>query len=113
MEPVRVVEDAELRSAAVVTPVLLALLALGEYGIAPLAGVVGLVLGPAVTYVKNVRIRDEYHQGAFVLLVVGLVGGLAFVGYLLELLWLLVGYNVGSVAVGLYERRVRPLVVEG
>ncbi|PSP80492.1 hypothetical protein BRC81_02035 [Halobacteriales archaeon QS_1_68_20] len=113
MEPGRVVEDAELRSAVVVTPLLLVLLLTSGFGTAPVAAAVGLVFGPVVTSVKNVLIRDEFRQGAFVLLVVGLVGGLAFVGYLVELLWLLVGYNVGTAAVGLYERRVRPLVGSG
>lgn len=111
MEPVRVVEDAELRSAALVTPLLLVLVAVTPYGIAPVAGVAGLVLGPAVGYVKNVVVDDRFRRGAFVLLVVGLVGGLAFVGYVTELVWLLIGYDVGTVAVGLFERRVRPLAV--
>jgi len=110
MEPSRVVTAAELRSALIVTPLVLAFVVLADLPVVPGAAVAGLVIGPAVVLVKNVVIDDRFRRGAFVLLVAGLIGGLAFVGYLAVLVWLLVGYNVATGGIGIYERRVRPLV---
>lgn len=110
MTPARIVEDAEIRSAMVVTPLIVVLLLVADYGVALTAGVVGLAVGPAATYVKNVAIKTQYRRVGFVLLAVGILAGFIFAGLTTELLWFLIGYNVGTVAVGLYERRVRPLV---
>lgn len=102
--PRRLVPKSDVNSAVAALVLILVLIVLQNYAFVPGAFGTGLAVGPAAMYVKNRRIDDEFRENAFILLVVGLIALIAVAGLLDAMFWLLVGFNVGTLAVAAAER---------